>query len=152
MSFLCSVHFLSLSLSLSLPTVGLLSPTFRLLSNTKSLVSDSRSHTSFRSGHMSAEQQPQQPEAEEATMWSSPVSHFRPNMKFLTVYTDRHMNVLRWMEFKDSWLKPWYMPWFSPLYQAGLWFSQRNRNLWLVENHLNYRPYKWRRDTENGPY
>jgi hypothetical protein len=84
--------------------------------------------------------------AEETTMWSSPVNHFRPPYKFLTVYTDRNYNVLRWMNFKERWLSPWYVPWWSPLYQLGLWFSQRNRNLLLTENLMNYRPYKWRRN------
>jgi hypothetical protein len=90
--------------------------------------------------------------AEEATMWSNPADHFRPNMKVVTMYSDRNWNVQTWMDLKGKWLDAWYLPWWSPLYQAGLWFSQRNRNLWLVENHMNYRPYKWRRNTEDSKY
>lgn len=91
-------------------------------------------------------------EQAETTMWSNPADHFRPNMKILSMYSDRNYNVQYWIDFKAKWLSVSYLPWWTPLYQAGLWLSQRNRNLLLVENHMNYRPYKWRRNTEDGAY
>lgn len=96
-------------------------------------------------------QQPQQQDME-AAYWASPADHFRPRLKFLTIFTDYHYNQMRWLAFKESVLNKWYVPWWTPLYQVSMWFTQRNRNLLLVENHLSYRPYRWRRDTENGPF
>lgn len=86
--------------------------------------------------------------------WSNPVDHFRPNLKVLSVYFERQYVVDRWLKAKDSFLKPWYMPWWSPFYQFFTWNSQRNRNLFLIENNMNYRPYRFRRNDEdrNNPY
>lgn len=86
--------------------------------------------------------------------WSNPVDHFRPNLKAASLYFDRQYVVDRWLHAKERWLSPWYMPWWSPLYQVMTWYSQRNRNLMLVENNLNYRPYPFRRNDEDpaNPY
>ncbi|KAG8346437.1 hypothetical protein ERJ75_000138100 [Trypanosoma vivax] len=86
--------------------------------------------------------------------WSNPVDHFRPNLKALTLYAEYQHYVDRWLHAKARWLAPWYVPWWSPLYQLSTWYSQRTRNLFLVENHLSYRPYKFRRNDEdrNNPY
>jgi hypothetical protein len=59
---------------------------------------------------------------------------------------DRHSIVKRWLDLKASVLSAWYLPTITPMYFFGVHFSQRNRNLFLLENHLNYRPYKWRRN------
>ena len=84
---------------------------------------------------MSVEQQPQADEVIETNSWSSPTEHFRTRHKF------------------KSWaLGGSFVPWFTPLYFGALHFSQRNRNLFLVENHLNYRPYWGRRNDEDSKY
>lgn len=86
--------------------------------------------------------------------WSNPVDHFRPNLKYLTLYTDHPYFVDRWLHTKERWLKPFYMPWVSPVYFATTWYAQRLRNLSLVSNQLNYKPYKFRRNDEDkhNPY
>ncbi|EPY33716.1 hypothetical protein STCU_02050 [Strigomonas culicis] len=94
------------------------------------------------------------PSSEVSDFWSNPVDHFRPNFKALSLYFDHNYVVDRWLHAKERWLKPFYLPTWSPLYQVMTWYSQRNRNLLLVENNLNYRPYRYRRNDENrnNPY
>lgn len=91
---------------------------------------------------------------EVSDFWSNPIDHFRPNLKAFTLYADHTYVVDRMLRAKERWLSPWYMPWWSPVYQFFTWYSQRNRNLMLIENNLNYRPYKFRRNDEdrNNPY
>lgn len=103
---------------------------------------------------MSSERAPAVVAEETSDFWSNPVDHFRPNLKFLTLYWDRQYVVDKWLHTKEKWLKPWYLPWWTPMYQIMTWYSQRNRNLMLVENHMNYRPYRFRRNDEdrNNPY
>ena len=90
------------------------------------------------------------PQMETPESWSSPTDHFRPRHKFLTWYTDKEYNVTKWLNFKDACLNKFYVPWFTPVYFFATHFSQRNRNLFLVENNLTYRPYKFRRNDEDG--
>ena len=52
---------------------------------------------------------------EEPTMWASPADHFKPRLKFLTVFTDYHYNQMRWLNLKDACLNKWYVPWWSPV-------------------------------------
>lgn len=101
---------------------------------------------------MSAE--PHHSEEVATDFWSNPVDHFRPNLKAFTLYSDRHYFVDRYQRFLDRRLGAFYMAWWNPLYQAALWYPQRNRNLFLIENNMNYRPYKWRRNDEDrtNPY
>ncbi|EPY37732.1 hypothetical protein AGDE_06202 [Angomonas deanei] len=86
--------------------------------------------------------------------WTNPVDHFRPNLKALSLYFDHNYLVDRWLHVKERWLRPFYLPSWTPMYQFGTWYSQRNRNLLLVENNLNYRPYRFRRNDEDreNPY
>lgn len=92
--------------------------------------------------------------AEVSDFWSNPVDHFRPNLKALTLYADRQYVADRYQHFLERRLGAWYMPWWSPVYQLLTWYPQRNRNLFLVENNLNYRPYRFRRNDEDreNPY
>lgn len=90
--------------------------------------------------------------AVETTSWASPVDHFKTRHRYMTFYTDKNYNIMQWLGFKESVLGRWFVPWFSPLYFVGLHFSQRNRNLFLVENHLNYRPYWGRRNDEDSKF
>ncbi|CBZ34190.1 hypothetical protein, conserved [Leishmania donovani] len=103
---------------------------------------------------MSSEREPVLEVAETSDFWSNPVDHFRPNLKFLSVYVEHQCVVDKWLHIKEKWLKPWYLPWWTPMYQVMTWYSQRNRNLMLVENNLNYRPYRYRRNDEDrkNPY
>jgi hypothetical protein len=94
----------------------------------------------------------QQVEMVETTSWSSPTDHFRTRYKFVTLYTDKMFNVRQWLEFKSWALGSPLVPWFTPLYFGFTHFSQRNRNLFLVENHLNYRPFAGRRNDEDSKY
>jgi hypothetical protein len=91
-------------------------------------------------------------EQQETTSWSSPVDHFRTRHKYLTLYTDKGFNTQKWLEFKQWFLGTPLVPWFTPLYFGMLHLSQRNRNLFLVENHMNYRPYWGRRNDEDSIY
>lgn len=84
----------------------------------------------------------------EAEGWDSPAEHFRPKHKFGSLYADRSAIIARGMNFKAWLLDRWFVPTWSPLYFVLTHFSQRNRNLFLIENHLNYRPYKFRRNDE----
>eukprot|EP00796_Vickermania_ingenoplastis_P008553 gene8553-5999_t len=90
----------------------------------------------------------------EVSLWPNPVDHFRPNLKALTLYSDQQYVVDAWLHKKAKWLAPWYMPWLSPLYVGLTWYSQRLRNLALIENRMNYKPYKYRRNDEDktNPY
>ncbi|CCW62006.1 unnamed protein product [Phytomonas sp. EM1] len=103
---------------------------------------------------MSAEGNCEASTAEVASFWSNPVDHFRPNLKAFTLYADRNEVMDKWHHFLERRLGAWYVPWWSPLYQLLLWYPQRNRNLFLIENNLNYRPYRFRRNDEdrNNPY
>lgn len=87
----------------------------------------------------------------EAEQWDSPTDHFRPRHKVASLYVDRSAMVQRGLNAKVWLLDRWFVPTWSPLYFVLTHFSQRNRNLFLVENHLNYRPYKWRRN-DSIPY
>lgn len=91
---------------------------------------------------------------EVSSFWSNPVDHFRPNLKAFTLYADHEYLIDRWLHAKERWLKPFYMPWWSPLYFGFTWYAHRLRNLKLVENNLNYKPYKFRRNDEDkeNPY
>jgi hypothetical protein len=91
-------------------------------------------------------------EQQEIESWASPTDHFRTRHKFLTLYTDKAFNTQQWLNFKTWALDRSYVPFFTPIYFGALHFSQRNRNLFLVENHLNYRPYWNRRNTEDSKY
>lgn len=99
---------------------------------------------------MSAQEQQNAPM--EAESWSNPTDHFKLRHKFITLYTDKEFNIMKWLEFKSSALGKWFVPWWSPMYFVGTHLSQRTRNLWLVENHLNYRPYWGRRNDEDSTY
>lgn len=94
----------------------------------------------------------QQIEVTEAEMWTSPADHFRPRAKMLTLYTDRDYMVMRWLKLKESVLSKAWLPWWTPMYMAGTHFGQRSRNMFLCENHLNYRPYKFRPNTESSKF
>jgi hypothetical protein len=99
------------------------------------------------------EQQPNvAPVLAEEEMWSSPTDHFRPRHRHLTLFTDHDYVVDKWLNFKTTLLNRWYVPFWTPLYFGLTHLSQRNRNLFLVENHMNYRPYKWRRNDETSKY
>lgn len=80
------------------------------------------------------------------------VDHLRPNSKLITFYVDRHDLVHRWSNFKLALLGPWWVPWWCPLYAALTHYTRRQKNLYLVENHYNYRPYKYRRNDEDSKY
>lgn len=84
--------------------------------------------------------------------WTNPAGHFKPRHKMLSLYVDRSAVIAQWNAFKVWALKGWSTPWISPLYFAAMHNSQRNRNLFLAENHMNYRPYKWRRNSESSKY
>lgn len=101
---------------------------------------------------MASPQQPSQQEQVETTSWSSPTDHFRTRHKFLTLYTDKIFNIQQWLAFKQWVLDTPLVPWFTPIYFAALHTGQRNRNLTLVENHLNYRPWQFRRNDEDSIY
>eukprot|EP00672_Neobodo_designis_P016549 CAMPEP_0174831504 /NCGR_PEP_ID=MMETSP1114-20130205/3131_1 /TAXON_ID=312471 /ORGANISM="Neobodo designis, Strain CCAP 1951/1" /LENGTH=151 /DNA_ID=CAMNT_0016065329 /DNA_START=34 /DNA_END=487 /DNA_ORIENTATION=- len=91
-------------------------------------------------------------EQQDTSSWASPAEHFRTRHKWLTLYTDKNFNINSWLSFKTWVLDRSYVPWFTPLYFGMLHISQRNRNLFLVENHMNYRPYWGRRNTEDSTY
>lgn len=90
--------------------------------------------------------------AMEPETWANPTSHFRARHRLLSLYGDRDALVGKLLNFKTWALDRWYVPWFSPVYFVVTHFSQRNRNLFLLENHLNYRPYKFRRNDETSKY
>ena len=90
--------------------------------------------------------------AELDSMWTSPTDHFKPKHKYLSLYTDHDYVVANWLGWKKWALSSSLLPAWTPLYFVFTWFSARNRNLFLVENNLNYRPYKWRRNDENNKY
>jgi hypothetical protein len=78
--------------------------------------------------------------------WSSPTDHFKIRHKWLTLWFDHDFLVQDWAKTKTAWLKPWYVPQWSPFYFVMTWFSARNRNLFLLENHLTYRPFAGRKN------
>jgi hypothetical protein len=82
----------------------------------------------------------------EESSWSSPTDHFKIRHKFLTLFYDHDFLVQDWLNAKSSWLGKSYLPAWTPLYFAMTWFSARNRNLFLVENHLTYRPFAQRKN------
>jgi hypothetical protein len=86
------------------------------------------------------------------SFWSSPVDHFRVNLKWMTVHTDIPFNVQYLIEFEQKLLSKSWLPWWCPLYSVATHIHQRNRNLHLAANHLNYRPYKFRANTISGAY
>ena len=96
--------------------------------------------------------EPQHVEHQEVESWASPTDHFRTRHKWLTIYTDKIFNGEMVLQKKTAILDKWFVPWFTPLYFFATHFSQRNRNLFLVENHLNYRPWSHRRNDEDSTY
>lgn len=85
-------------------------------------------------------------------VWTNPADHFRPRNKFLTLYTDRNYLVMKYLSWKSRFLGSSFVPTWTPLYFFMTHFEQRVRNLYLVENQLNYRPYKFRPNTESSKY
>ena len=84
--------------------------------------------------------------------WTSPADHFRPRNKFMTLYTDRNYLVMKYTAWKSRFLGSALVPSWTPMYFIMTHFEQRVRNLYLVENQLNYRPYKFRPNTETSKY
>ena len=78
--------------------------------------------------------------------WSSPTDHFKLRHKFLTLFFDHDFTVQQWLSTKSNILGKWFVPQWSPLYFFGTFFSGRSRNLYLVENHLNYKPFAQRKN------
>ena len=89
---------------------------------------------------------------EDASMWSNPADHFRPKSKLATLYTEKFWVVQQWFNIKETLLNHWWVPWWTPIYQIPVWFTQRNHNCFLVENHLSYRPYKFRANDITSKY
>jgi len=88
----------------------------------------------------------------ETSVWDSPVGHFRLRHKFLSLYADKPQVIAKWLNVKASICDRWFVPFFTPLFFGLTHISQRNRNLLLVENHLNYRPWKFRYNDEGNTY
>lgn len=78
--------------------------------------------------------------------WSSPTDHFKIRHKFLSLWYDHDFLVADWCKTKTSILGRWFVPQWTPLYFCLTWFSARNRNLFLVENHLTYRTFAQRKN------
>ena len=86
------------------------------------------------------------------SFWSNPVDHFRINLKWMTIHTDIPFDVQYFIEFEQKLLSKSYLPWWTPFYFAVTHLHQRNRNLHLAQNPLNYRPYKYRANTLSGQF
>eukprot|EP00760_Papus_ankaliazontas_P034012 PhM_4_TR6862/c1_g1_i1/m.55975 len=84
--------------------------------------------------------------------WNSPTDHFRPKHKLISLYVDKENVTRRYLAAKTFVLDKWFMPFFTPFFFVATHISQRNRNLFLLENHLNYRPYKFRYDDWDNKY
>ena len=87
----------------------------------------------------------------ETTQWNNPTDHVRPRSKLLSMWIDKTRVVEYTMKTKSYFLGHWSIHWMSPAYFFFTHFSARNRNLFLTENHLSYRPYKFRRN-DNEKY
>ncbi len=79
-------------------------------------------------------------------MWSSPTDHFKLRHKWLTLFMDHDFTVQQWLQYKTAILGKWFVPQWSPLYFLGTYLSARSRNLFLLENNLNYRSFSQRKN------
>ncbi|KNH08670.1 hypothetical protein XU18_0867 [Perkinsela sp. CCAP 1560/4] len=90
---------------------------------------------------------------EEPLYWSSNImDHFRKRHRYLSVNYERQYFVERWLHFKAFVCDRWFLPFWTPLFFLMTHISQRNRNLCLVENNLNYRPWKFRYNDWSNKY
>ena len=85
-------------------------------------------------------------EEQQLEMWSSPTDHFKLRHKWLTLFMDHDYVVQQWLATKASILSKSWLPAWTPLYFGLTWFSARSRNLYLVENQLNYRKFNGRKN------
>jgi len=91
-------------------------------------------------------------ENNETTSWANPVDHFRPQYKILQMNFDRHWVIDRLLKYQERILGNGLLMWWNPMYFIPTHYQQRNRNLSLLMNNLNYKPYKWRADDINSNY
>ena len=83
-------------------------------------------------------------------MWNSIVDHFRTRHKLVSFHAETQDVIDKWLDVKTFLLDRWFVPYWTPLFMGLTFFSQRNRNLFLLENNLNYRPWKFRYDDNDG--
>lgn len=94
------------------------------------------------------------PVMEETDMWSNPIDHLRLKSRVASVYTERPHLTEKWLNFKQYFFTSnlGMYPFFTPFRFFATHLSQRNRNLFLVENLKNYRPYKLRQNDCTSKY
>ena len=86
-------------------------------------------------------------EVEETSLWTNPIDHLRNKSKVMTIVTERPHMTQHWLHTKEWFFtSSWAYPFFTPFRFFAFHLSQRNRNLFLVENLKNYRPYKYRQN------
>ena len=83
---------------------------------------------------------------EEAAMWTNPIDHLRNKSRVATVVTERPHMTQHYLHAKEWFFNSWAYPFWVPMRFFAFHLSQRNRNLFLVENLKNYRPYKYRQN------
>ena len=82
--------------------------------------------------------------------WGSFIwGHANYRHRYLTMFCEREFLIDKWLDFKTMVCDRWFLPFWTPLFFLMTHVAQRNRNLYLVENHLNYQPWKYRYNDKN---
>ena len=90
-----------------------------------------------------SQENPKAPDQE--AFWGSYLEgHYRARWRYLSLPYEREFLIDKWLHFKKAIADRWFLPWWTPLFFFMTHVAQRNRNLYLVENRLNYRPWKYR--------